>query len=73
MSGEHAKKEVPTREMPDSLGKKHEVKTPSKEAKIYGDKNKEDKEESANSINLHKTKGDKKKNKMKKVVYYETN
>jgi hypothetical protein len=73
MSGEHGKKEVPTREMPESLGKKHEVKTPSKEAKISDNKHKEDKEESTSSINLHKKKGDKKKNKMKKVVYYETN
>jgi hypothetical protein len=54
---------------PDLRGKKHEDKTPSKEAKISSDKHKEDKEEYAISIKSHKKKGDKKKNKMKKVVY----
>jgi hypothetical protein len=71
MSGEHAKKELATGEKPGSSRKKHEDKTPSKEAKISGDKHKEDKEESADSIKLHK-KGSKKKKKMKKVVYYKT-
>jgi hypothetical protein len=50
------------------LGKKNEEQTPSKEAT---NKNKEHKEESVGSIKSHR-KGDKKKNKMKKVVYYET-
>jgi hypothetical protein len=50
------------------LGKKNEGMTPSKQA---GDKRKEDKEESIGSIKSHK-KGDKKKTKMKNVVYYET-
>jgi hypothetical protein len=68
MSGEHAKKELITREKPGSSGKKNEGKTPSKEV---GDKRKEDKGESASSIKSHK-KGYKKKRKMKKVVYYET-
>jgi hypothetical protein len=72
MSGEHTKKEVPTEEKLDSLGKKHEGKTLSKEVKISGDKHKEDKEESTDSIKSHKNKGDKKKKKMTKVVYYET-
>jgi hypothetical protein len=36
MSGEHAKKELITGEKPESLGKKNEGKTPSKEAKISG-------------------------------------
>jgi hypothetical protein len=71
MSREHAKKELIKGEKPGSLGKKNEGKTPSKEAKVSGDKHKEDKEESAGSIKSHK-KGDKKKKKMKKVVYYET-
>jgi hypothetical protein len=71
MSGEHAKKELITGEKPGSLGKKNEGKTLSKEANISNDKHKEDKDESASSIKLHK-KGDKKKKKMKKVVYYET-
>jgi hypothetical protein len=43
----------------------------SKEAKISGDKHKENKEESTGSLNSHKKMGDKKKKKMKKVVYYE--
>ena len=68
MSGEHAKKELMTEEKAESSRKKNEGKTPSKEV---GDKHKEDKDESASSINSHK-KGDKKKKKMKKVVYYET-
>jgi hypothetical protein len=41
------------------------------EAKISGDKHKEDKDESAGSVKSHKN-GDKKKKKMKKVVFYET-
>jgi hypothetical protein len=57
-----------TEEKPRSSGKKHEGKTPSKDAT---DKHKEHKDESAGSINSHK-KGDKKKKKIKKVVYYET-
>jgi hypothetical protein len=68
MSGEHAKRELITREKPGSSGKKNEEKTSSKED---GHKQKEDKDESTGSMKLHK-KGDKKKNKMKKVVYYET-
>jgi hypothetical protein len=68
MSGEHAKKELITEDKPGSSGKKNEEKTPSKEA---SHKLKEDKDESTGSIKSHK-KGDKKKNKMKKVVYYET-
>jgi hypothetical protein len=71
MSGEHAKKKLITREKPGSSGKKNEGKTPSKEAKISSDKHKEDKEESVCSIKSHK-KGDTNKNKMNKVVYYET-
>jgi hypothetical protein len=46
------------------LGKKHEDKTPSKEAKISGDKHKDDKEESTDAINSLKKKGNKKKKKM---------
>jgi hypothetical protein len=68
MSGEHTKREMVTREKPESLGKKNEERTPSKEA---SDKNKEHKEESAGSIKSHR-KGEKKKKKMKKLVYYET-
>jgi hypothetical protein len=68
MSGEHAKREMVTREKPRSAGNKNEEKTPSKEA---DHKHKEEKDESATSIKSHK-KGDKKKKKMKKVVYYET-
>jgi hypothetical protein len=67
MSGEHAEKELMTRENPISFGKKNEGKTPSKDV---GYKHKEHKDESTVS-NSHK-KGDKKKKKMKKVVYYET-
>jgi hypothetical protein len=68
MSGEHAKKELITEEKAKSLGKKNEEKTLSKEA---GHKHKEDKDETVGSIKSHK-KGDKKKNKMKRMVYYET-
>jgi hypothetical protein len=68
MSGEHAKKELIIREKPRSSGKKNEGKTPSKEAKISGDKHKEDKEVFADFVKSHK-KGNKKKNKKKKVVY----
>jgi hypothetical protein len=67
MSGEHAKREMVTEEKPGSSRKKNEERTPSKEA---NDKQKEHKEESTGSIKSHR-KGDKKKNKMKKVVYYE--
>jgi hypothetical protein len=67
MSGEHAKKELMTGEKPGPSEKKNEVKTPSKDT---GDKHKEHKDESVGSINSHK-KGDKKENKMKKVVYNE--
>jgi hypothetical protein len=69
---EHAKKELITGENPGSLGKKYEGKTSSKEAKVSGNKHKEDKEESVGSIKSHK-KGDKKKKKIKKVVYYNIN
>jgi hypothetical protein len=68
MLGAHAKKELITRKKPGSSGKKNEGKTLSKEAKISGDKYKEDKEESTGSVKSHK-KGDKKK---KKMVYYKT-
>jgi hypothetical protein len=61
-----------TGEKPRSSGKKLEYKTPSKEVKIFGDKHKEDKEESTGSDKSHKKKGDKNKKKMKKVVYCET-
>jgi hypothetical protein len=54
-----------TEEKVGSSGKKIEERTSSKEA---GDKNKE---ESAGSIKSHR-KGDKKKKKMKKVVFYKT-
>jgi hypothetical protein len=57
MTIEHAKKELITGEKPRYSGKKNEGKTPSKEV---GDKHKEHKEESADSIKSHK-KGDKKK------------
>jgi hypothetical protein len=66
MSGEHAKREMVTGEKPKALRKKNEERTPSKEV---GDKHKK---ESTGSIKSHRN-GDKKKNKMKKVVYYETN
>jgi hypothetical protein len=72
MSGELAKKELTNREKPGSSGRKHEGKTSSKEVKMSDDKHKEDNKESTDSIKLHKEKGDKKKKKMKKVVYYET-
>jgi hypothetical protein len=68
MSGEHANREMVTGEKPGSSGKKNEERTPSKEA---SDKQKEHKEESADSIKSHRN-GDKKKKKIKKVVYYET-
>jgi hypothetical protein len=68
MSREHAKRDMVTGEKPGSSGKKNEERTPSKKA---GDKHKEHKDESTDSIKSHK-KGDKKKKKMKKVVYYET-
>jgi hypothetical protein len=45
---------------PGSSRKKNEGKTPSKEAKISGNKHTEDKDESVGSINSHK-KDDKKK------------
>ena len=65
MSGEHTKREIVTSDKPEASGRKNDERTPSKEA---DDKHKE---ESASSIKSHR-KGDKKKNKMKKVVYYET-
>jgi hypothetical protein len=65
MSGEHAKRDMVTGEKLEGSGRKNDERTPSKEA---DDKHKE---EYASSIKSHK-KGDKKKNKMKKVVYYET-
>jgi hypothetical protein len=65
MSGEHAKREMVTGEKLEASGRKNDERTPSKEAT---DKHKE---ESAGSIKSHR-KGDKKKKKMKKVVYYET-
>jgi hypothetical protein len=68
MSGEHAKREMVTREKLGSLVKKNEEKTLSRET---GHKHKEEKDESTGSIKSHKS-GDKKKKKMKKVVYYET-
>jgi hypothetical protein len=67
MSGEHAKREMVTEEKPRSSGKTNEKRTSSKEA---GDKHKEHKEESTGSIKSHRN-GDKKKKKMRKVVYYE--
>jgi hypothetical protein len=54
LSREHAKQEVPTVERPESLGKKFEGKTSSKEVKISDDKHKEDKKESTGSIKSHK-------------------
>jgi hypothetical protein len=65
MSGEHTKREMVTGEKPKGSGRKNDEQTPSKEA---GDKHKE---ESASFIKSHR-KGDKKKEKMKKVVYNET-
>jgi hypothetical protein len=65
MSGEHAKREMVTDEKPEGLRRKNDERTPSKEA---SDKHKEG---SASSIKSHR-KGDKKKKKTKKVVYYET-
>jgi hypothetical protein len=60
MSGDHAKREIITGNKSMGSGR-----TLSRES---GDKYKE---ESYSSIKSHRT-GDKKKNKMKKVVYYET-
>jgi hypothetical protein len=68
MSGEHAKREMVTDENPEALGKKNQEQTMSKEV---DDKHKEHMEESAGSIKSHR-KGDNKKKKIKKVVYYET-
>jgi hypothetical protein len=68
MSGEHAKWEMVTGEKAEASGKKNKERTPSKGA---DDKNKEHKEEPAGSIKSHR-KGDKKKKKIKKVVYYKT-
>jgi hypothetical protein len=68
MSGEHAKREMVTGNKPEGSGRKNDEQTPLKEA---SNKLKEHKEESAGSIKSH-MKGDKKKTKMKKVVYYET-
>jgi hypothetical protein len=68
MLGEHAKREMVTGEKLEALGMKNKERTPSKEV---GDKHKDHKVESVGSIKSHR-KGDKKKNKMKKVVYYET-
>jgi hypothetical protein len=65
MSGQHAKREMVTGEKLEGSGRKNEERTPSKET---GDKHME---EFASSIKSHR-KGDKKKMKMKKVVYYET-
>jgi hypothetical protein len=62
-------KEVDQRGKARIFKKKHEDKTPSKEANISGEK---DKEESVGSVKSHKKKGDKNKKKMNKVVYYET-
>jgi hypothetical protein len=64
MSGEHAKREMVTGDKPGASGRKNDEWTPSKEA---GNKHKE---EFAGSIKSHR-KGDKKKKKTKKVVYYE--
>jgi hypothetical protein len=64
MSGEHAKREMVPSEKPEASGRMNDEWTPSKEA---DDKHEE---ESAGSIKSHR-KGDKKKQKMKKVVYYE--
>jgi hypothetical protein len=68
MSGEHTKREMITSEKPKASRKKNEEQTPSKEA---SDKHKENKEKSVGSIKSHR-KGDKKKQKMKKVVYHKT-
>jgi hypothetical protein len=65
MSGEHAKREMVTGDKLEASGRKNDERTPSKEA---SDKHKV---ESAGSIKSHR-KGDKKKNKMKKGVYYKT-
>jgi hypothetical protein len=68
MSVEHTKKELIIGEKPGYSGKKSEGKTLSKEV---DNKHKEDKDESAGSIESHKM-GDKKKKKIQKVVYYKT-
>jgi hypothetical protein len=62
VSGEHAKREIVTEDKAEGSGRKNDEQTLSKET---GDKYKE---ESASSIKAHR-KGDKKKKKMKKVVY----
>jgi hypothetical protein len=72
MSGEYAKKEVPTGEKPEFSGRKHDNKTLSKKVKIFDDKHIEDKDESTCSIKSHNKRSNKKKKKMKNVVYYET-
>jgi hypothetical protein len=64
MSGDHSKREIVTGDKADGLGRKNE-QTLSRES---GDKYKE---ESASSIKSHR-KGDKKKKKMKTMIYYET-
>jgi hypothetical protein len=65
MLGEHAKREMVTGENPKASGKKNDERTPSKET---GDKHKNN---PPWSIMSHR-KGDKKKNKINKVFYYET-
>jgi hypothetical protein len=65
MSGDHAKREIVTGDKAEGSGRKNNERTPSRES--Y-DKYKE---EFSSYIKSHR-KGDKKKNKMKKVVYYET-
>jgi hypothetical protein len=64
MSGEHTKREMVIGKKLEALGRKNDERTPLKEA---GDKHNV---ESTGSIKSHR-KGDKKKNKMKMVVYYE--
>jgi hypothetical protein len=63
MLGDHTKREIVTGDKVKGPGRKNNDQTPSRES---GDKYKE---ESASSIKSHR-KGDKKKKKMKKVVYY---
>jgi hypothetical protein len=65
MSGEHTKREIVTGDKGEGSGRKNNEPTLSRE---FDNKYKE---ESASSIKSHR-KGDKKKNKMKKVVYYKT-
>jgi hypothetical protein len=68
MSGERSNKDE---KMPSC--EKHKTKVPSIETKASsGDKHKERKEEFTSSSKSHKI-DDKKKNKMRKVVYYNTN